>query len=653
MSQAHPGVQRLLRDASEAGGGGAASGVGGSAGGDAEGAVVVALIQNRAGEVGLAALDARASTLWLAQFVETTRSFSTTRGLLDVRPPSALLVVAAPGARAGPAECALHAALRVHEQLPLPRGAWDDTAGLVLLRAVAAPGAPPELLRAGRGAYLAHGAAGALLTHLRDARGLALAPAALAVRAAAPAHLTRLDAAAADALELVRAARAGPPGARRGATLLALLDGTRTRAGGRLLRATLLQPLRDVPTLEARYDALAELRVRPELLLAVDGGLAALPANPDAVLGALALRPAARGDAAAPRRVAAAVGAVLSLRELLRSLPPLAEALGGARAELLAALRAAAGAGAFAALAARLDALLDDEALPARGAFLNRTQQCFALRAGLDPLLDVSRAAFCRATEQVHELAEALRARHALPGLRVSYAARRGFFFVLAAPARGKRGRRGGDDDGDGDDAEGGENGGGGGGGNGGAAAGVPPPPPPRLPPGFTLLGRAAGGRAAPQATSPELAALNARLAASGDDCLRITEALLDAALAEALAGAAPLLRRLTDGLALLDMLAGFAKRLAATGFDYVRPALTARGPIAFQGLRHAVLEAADADRPFRANDAWLALDASLHVVTVRLYYFYFIILRESGGRRLACTSRRCCVWLSSLTPVR
>ena len=48
-------------------------------------------------------------------------------------------------------------------------------------------------------------------------------------------------------------------------------------------------------------------------------------------------------------------------------------------------------------------------------------------------------------------------------------------------------------------------------------------------------------------------------------------------------------------------------------------PALTARGPIAFQGLRHAVLEAADADRPFRANDAWLALDASLHVVTVRV----------------------------------
>lgn len=40
-----------------------------------EGALVAALIDNRAGEVGLAVLDAAAGTLLLTQFVESTRTF--------------------------------------------------------------------------------------------------------------------------------------------------------------------------------------------------------------------------------------------------------------------------------------------------------------------------------------------------------------------------------------------------------------------------------------------------------------------------------------------------------------------------------------------------------------------------------------------------
>lgn len=36
--------------------------------------------------------------------------------------------------------------------------------------------------------------------------------------------------------------------------------------------------------------------------------------------------------------------------------------------------------------------------------FLNRTQQCFAVRNGRDGLLDVARATFCRITEEIHAL---------------------------------------------------------------------------------------------------------------------------------------------------------------------------------------------------------------------------------------------------------
>lgn len=37
-------------------------------------------------------------------------------------------------------------------------------------------------------------------------------------------------------------------------------------------------------------------------------------------------------------------------------------------------------------------------------AFLNRTQQCFAVKSGADGLLDVARATFCSLTEEIHAL---------------------------------------------------------------------------------------------------------------------------------------------------------------------------------------------------------------------------------------------------------
>lgn len=39
------------------------------------------------------------------------------------------------------------------------------------------------------------------------------------------------------------------------------------------------------------------------------------------------------------------------------------------------------------------------------GAFVNRTQLCFAVRGGVDSLLDAARTAFCNTTAHIQELA--------------------------------------------------------------------------------------------------------------------------------------------------------------------------------------------------------------------------------------------------------
>jgi len=307
------------------------------------------------------------------------------------------------------------------------------------------------------------------------------------------------------------------------------------------------------------------------------------------------------------RRIAAMIQAFIQLRELLDALDPLVQALQGARCQLLCALRDMCSADALSQLLARLDGLLDEDVHSARSAFLNRTQQCFALRAGVNHMLDVCRQAFCKTTEAVHEHAAQLRETHDLPALKVQYTARRGFYLFVPGS--------GGVNSADNEDGQTRSKG---------RKRGAPAPRNAhdpqgarlRLPSSLTVLNTSARGA---QCTTDELNALNARLQDAGDDCLRLTEETLDGVSLEILDEHLGTLHRLIDGLALLDMLAGFARRLEATGLKYVRPTLTESGPLALVECRHPVLELAEGRVTggiFRPNDAWIAIDSSLHVIT-------------------------------------
>lgn len=128
-----------------------------------------------------------------------------------------------------------------------------------------------------------------------------------------------------EATEPAHEIRPSPTTSRRGATLLELLDATRTAMGARLLRRTLLQPLRDRALIEQRLDAISELReramLRERVAIALDG-LADLE-----------------------RLTARIVHGTASPRELhalaagLTRVPALAEALSSAEAPALQALR--------------------------------------------------------------------------------------------------------------------------------------------------------------------------------------------------------------------------------------------------------------------------------------------------------------------------
>ncbi len=61
----------------------------------------------------------------------------------------------------------------------------------------------------------------------------------------------------------------------------------------------------------------------------------------------------------------------------------------------------------FAGMLNSINAVLDEDVQSAKTPFVNRTQQCFAVKTGTDSFLDLARSAFCRISEDVHKLAAA------------------------------------------------------------------------------------------------------------------------------------------------------------------------------------------------------------------------------------------------------
>lgn len=73
---------------------------------------------------------------------------------------------------------------------------------------------------------------------------------------------------------------------------------------------------------------------------------------------------------------------------------------------------------AFPELLQTVDEVLDKDAASSRTAFVNRTQQCFAVKGGVDSFLDLARSSFCRISEDIHELAAKYREIHSMDSLK-------------------------------------------------------------------------------------------------------------------------------------------------------------------------------------------------------------------------------------------
>jgi len=113
--------------------------------------------------------------------------------------------------------------------------------------------------------------------------------------------------------------------------------------------------------------------------------------------------------------------------------PLLHEALDGCANALFVALRDNLASPSIQEMQREIDRVIEDDTNVSKSAQHMRMQQCFAVKAGINGLLDVARRAYSETIEDIHQLYEQDKRDMAQPKLKLAYGAKRGYHYSLVS----------------------------------------------------------------------------------------------------------------------------------------------------------------------------------------------------------------------------
>ncbi|KAH9721214.1 DNA mismatch repair protein MSH4 [Citrus sinensis] len=561
---------------------------------------VTGLIQNRAKEVGVAAFDLRSAALHLSQYIETSSSYQNTKTLLHFYDPTAIIVSPnklAPDGMVGVSELIdrFYPSVR---KVVMARGCFDDTKGAVMIKNLAAK--EPSALSLDtyyKQYYLCLAAAAAIIKWIEAEKGVIVTNHSLSVTFNGSFDHMNIDATSVRNLEIIEPLHSALWGtSNKKRSLFHMLKTTKTIGGTRLLRANLLQPLKDIETINTRLDCLTkttgimvliaqveflnqlddELMSNEQLFFGLSQFLRKFPKETDRVLCHFCFKPKKVTskvlDVDNAKKSQTLISSIILLKTALDALPLLAKVLKDAQSFLLANIyRSVCENEKYASIRKRIGEVIDEDVLHARVPFVARTQQCFAIKAGIDGLLDIARRSFCDTSEAVHNLANKYREELKLPNLKLPFNNRQGFY--LSIPHKDIQGK---------------------------------------LPSTFIQVVKHGNNI---HCSTLELASLNVRNKSAAGECYIRTEICLEA-LVDAIREDVSVLTLLAEVLCLLDMIVNsFAHTISTKPVDrYTRPHFTENGPLAIDGGRHPILESIHND--FIPNNIFISEAANMVIVT-------------------------------------
>ncbi|KAG2679885.1 hypothetical protein I3760_11G072100 [Carya illinoinensis] len=540
---------------------------------------VVGLIENRAKEVGVAAFDLRLASLHLSQFIETSSSYQNTKTLLHFYDPLVIIVTPnklAPDGMVGVSDLVDRFYATV-KKVVMARGCFDDTKGAVLIKNLAAK--EPSALGLDsyyKQYYLCLAAAAATIKWIEAEKGLIITNRSLSVTFNGSFDHMNIDATSVQNLEIIEPLYSSLWGtSNKKQSLFHMLKTTKTIGGTRLLRANILQPLKDIETINARLDCLDELMSNEQLFFGLSQVLRKFPKETDRVLCHFCFKPKKITNEVLgvdyARKSQILISSIILLKTALDALPLLSKVLKDAKSFLLANIyKSVCENEKYASIKKRIGEVIDEDVLHARVPFVARTQQCFAVKAGIDGLLDLARRSFCDTSEAIHNLANKYREDFKLPNLKLPFNNRQGFYYSI--PQKDVQGK---------------------------------------LPSKFIQVLKHGNNI---HCSTLELASLNVRNKSAAAECYIRTEVCLEALL-DAIREDVSLLTLLAEVLCLLDMIVNsFAHTISTKPVDrYTRPEFTDNGPMAIDAGRHPILESIHND--FIPNNLFLSEASNMVII--------------------------------------
>ncbi|XP_057520509.1 DNA mismatch repair protein MSH4 isoform X2 [Amaranthus tricolor] len=540
--------------------------------------IIIGMIENRAKEVGVAALDLRSASLHLSQYIETSGSYQNTKTLLQFYDPMFIIVPPsklAPDSMVG-VSVLVDRYYSASKKVIMARGCFDDTKGAVLVKNLAAK--EPSALGLDsyyKQYYLCLAAAAATIKWTEAEKGVIITNHSLSVTFNGSFDHMNIDATSVQNLELIEPLHSNLWGtSNKKKSLFHMLKTTRTTGGTRLLRANLLQPLKDIETINARLDCLDELMSNEQLFFGLSQVLRKFPKETDRVLCHFCFKPKVTNKVLAgggARKSQIIISSIILLKTALDALPLLSTGLKDAKSFLLGKIyKSICENDKYALIRQRIGEVIDEDVVHARVPFIARTQQCFAIKAGIDGLLDVARRTFCDTSEAIHKLTNKYREDFKLPNLKLPFNNRQGFY--LSIPQKEVQGK---------------------------------------LPSKFIQVVKHGNNL---HCSTLELASLNVRNKSAAAECCSRTELCLEA-LNDSIREDVSALTLLAEVLCLLDMIVNsFAHMISTKPVDrYIRPEFTDSGPLAIDAGRHPILESIHDD--YIPNSIFLSEASNMVVV--------------------------------------
>ncbi|RWS28022.1 mutS protein 4-like isoform X1 [Leptotrombidium deliense] len=384
---------------------------------------IAAVVEGRGiakGEIGLAFFNLNGNSLVLSQFSDDY-TYHRLMAKLDIYDPVEIIL---PSSIADPRMNLLPAQLRrkfVNIAVTgVERRFFNEAAGIEYIRKLCASELDTLEISI-KNKYYCLSASSALIRYIEHIQNMLLIDKSLKIEYHGSEDSIVIDFITARALEIV----VNQTNPKSKDTLFGLLNFTRTRSGGRLLRATLMEPPSDEPTIQCRLDCVEELLTTPDVLPQLQH-LLNVYVDVEHVISAIIQKPKVENDKSCERKI----DSIILLKNALELIPALKMALQFLKHPLFQTHCEVLSDPKYEEILSLINEVILENCKVVNGTSNAKSQKCWAIRPDVCEGLEVARQTYQERLDDIINYQEYISDKYHIPVL-LGYAVQRGYYLYF------------------------------------------------------------------------------------------------------------------------------------------------------------------------------------------------------------------------------